>query len=274
MSQSVLCVINGLSKIQEPGAVLTANESAAGHEVARIANGRRSALDYWTSTTANAQATITLVLQRAYNFLALDRGHNLAGKQVVWECSSDNFVSTQTMADVVIPAAAGTGHLDDALGVVNEEGAWHKRIPTRTAAYWRIRIPAMGAGLTPRIVGATLGLAIGVDCLMPWDPDASELGFAETVSSRGWRGRRDLHRHRAGVLRIQTSSLFEADNLRYSLSLYDAGRPMWIIPDEAQADRSLLAVHPGGRFGLAQTREFFFPSGELPFVESQALEVA
>ena len=70
---------NFFNPIQYPSHVIAANEAAAGHEAFRVGNGRRSVLDYWTPTTANAEAwnKVTCDRVRAANCVVID--HCCAG---------------------------------------------------------------------------------------------------------------------------------------------------------------------------------------------------
>lgn len=249
MDRPILAGDNWFSPVQYPLHVLTANEEPVGHEVTRLSNGRRSSLDYAGATTANdpwwAKATCDRV--RAANYVALDKGHNLAGKQVKLEFSDDDFTSIQTAVDVVIPASAATGAIDDAFGVVTEEGAWLMRYPTRTAYAARLFIPAMGAGLTPRVVGLWVGLAYSPEHLYrPSDPDGDFFAVEETVTGTGAVGRALPWNRRQGQLRLKMSDEFEYELARYHLRrIFGAGAPTWLIHDEQQADRAVLAQRVG-----------------------------
>ena len=178
MSRAAVLVENLFSAIAYPLHVVAADEQATGHEAFRIANGRRSAFDYYESITANAQRIIKITCDRvrSANGCALDRGHNLGGEQVVLEASDDDFATpAQTCFDIILPTTTAPGTLDDALGVRTEEGAWLIRFPQRTALYWRLRIPAMGAGVRPKIVGAWLGNWYAFDPDFPVAADADDL---------------------------------------------------------------------------------------------------
>lgn len=270
-----ILVENHLSVRQFPLVTLVGNEEATGHEAFRVADGRRSPLDFWTSITTNQEATLTWTNDRvrAWNMVALDRGHNLAGIRVIHEASDDNFATTQTVFDITLPAATAPGSLDDALGVRTEEGAWLKRFPTRSAKYGRLRIPAMGVGLKPQIVGVWAGLTLTPPQLgLPHAPDQDEFTVEETVSQAGWRGRTAPVVVRVGTITLKLTDTFAYELARYHLQgHFGRGRATWIIHDDLQADRAVLALRPQGRLGLARDPGWFYPAGQVEWIEHEAL---
>ena len=91
---------------------------------------------------------------------ALDRGHNLGGESIFFESSDSPSSGYSTLSNPTIPTTPATGgDLDATNGITTTEGAWVKRIAAPTARrYLRLRIPAMGAGLRPRVVGLWFGI--------------------------------------------------------------------------------------------------------------------
>ena len=66
-----------------PDHTRVANQETSGNEVEYVQSGRRQkALNHWTPTSENAEATITLTMDRVrgFDFIGLDRGHNLDGE--------------------------------------------------------------------------------------------------------------------------------------------------------------------------------------------------
>jgi len=277
MGSPFFFVENVFSIAQFPLHLVTGNEEPAGNEAFRVADGRRSALDAWTSITLNAAAYLQTVCDRprAANMVALDRGHNLGGKEVQLQCSDDGFTTVQTVADIVIPAASAPGSPDDAFGVVTEEGAWLYRFPARASYAWRLNVPAMGAGLKPKIVGLWLGLGYAPDYFqLPAGPGQGQLLGAESTSDAGWVGRGVVVYRRESTIALQLPSLFDYDDLaRYHLEGHyaGAGRPMWVCFDDAQADRTFLAIAPLGKHGFARQPRWFYPAVELPYEEHEAV---
>lgn len=287
MGQPVFLVRNLFSTRVYPLHVLAASAASgageiAGGELIRAADACRDPFDFWTNETANTEVRgkVACDRSRSADMFVLDRGHNLAGKQVVLECSDDDFASpsqTQVVFDVVLPTVTATGDLDDALGVRTEEGAWVKRFPVRAARYWRVRIPAMGASLKPQVVGIWLDLSWSPALLdTPTSPDAHRLGGQEATSQHGWTFRSGLWARREGEVSMRLTSSFDYDQARDTiLHQFGLNRPMWIVHDEEQADRALLALPVLGTLEVEQkSRGWFYGQARFSFVEHGPREIA
>ena len=242
---------------QFPNHTITANEEATGNPVEHVANGRRGASDVWTPTTVNNAAYVNIACDRTRgaNFIALDRGHNLAGYDLELRGSQQSaFTTYETILNITLPSASGAGDIDDALGVRTEEGAWLKRFDLSAYQYWRIHIPAMGASLKPEIVGLWLGLCYAPDYFdKPWVEDGAELLHQESRAPSGWAGRGVANKQRSGTIQVSLSSFDEYDHeARHHIQgLYGEGFPMWVVFDENQADRAVLAELPPGRLAFS-----------------------
>jgi len=272
-NQTIVLVENAFSRMQFPLHTIAADEEAANHEAFRVADGRRSPFDYWEPTTANASHNIKVTCDRvrAFTMIAIDRGHNLGGKQIVLECSDDDFSTTQTVLDIVLPSVSSAGTVDDTFGVRTEEGAWVRRFPVRYARYWRVRIPAMGAGIKPKIVGLWLGMAYGFEPDRPMSPDTDDLSLEESVSDAAWRGSGRPANVRADALHVSLPTLFDYDLARYHLAYhYARRRPMWIVHDENVAQQALLAIRPVGQMGFVREASWFYHRAMIPYQEHEA----
>jgi hypothetical protein len=271
--QSIISGANAFNRTIYTAHTLVADEEAAGHEAWRIATGRRSAYtNYYTSLTANAQRLITLTCdrERAFDYFVLDRGHNLT--RIILERSYDNFASSPiTVFDVTLPTASGTGSLDDAFGVVSEELAWHIRFTKISAPYWRLKIPALGAGIRPKIVGAHLSMSFAFDAWRPHSPDLTELGGEMSESDAGWQVVANAFNRRTDTLRIQLPDLFAYEIAINAFRHYNLRRPTWYVPNEDNAQNALCIVRPLGVAGLGRMADWFPQKGELPFLEHEAL---
>jgi hypothetical protein len=262
---SLLLIDNLFSPIHYPDVVLSANQEATDFEAARFSTLRRE--DHWSPTSFNADAwaKATHAQLRAMNMIVL-WVHNLLGEAYRFQVSNDDFVtSTETVVDITIPATPGTGHVDDALGVVTEDLMWIKRVPTRYAKYFRHYVPAMGASQRPEINGI-VGPAIAFDRDMGELVDATDLRAEESRSARGVVGRGDLDVSRSGSLPIQLPSVFAYEDLRFHLQRYEKS-PGLLIFDEARAEQAVMVHRPLGRLGFAQSRQSFYPAGQLHFEE-------
>lgn len=255
------------------------DEEATGAEAFRIANARRWSGDRWMPITANVQHTLTVQCDRvrAANMVALDRGHNLAGEEILLRCSQDGGTTWETCFDVVLPTVVGAGTLDDNLGCRTEEGAWLLRFPSRAAARWQLVIPAMGVGLVPQVVGLWLGYAFAPQdgLRFPVAPDQTQLLLEETISEAGWRGRNAPGLVRTDTLNFKMGAqgLYDYELGRYHIQgLFGGGRPMWILYDDEQAHAAVLAIRPGNdTLGFARTPDWFYPQASVPWVEHEPL---
>lgn len=255
--------------------VLAADEEPVGMESWHVADGRRTPSDRWQGITANQQRTLTVSCDRirAADTLVLDRGHNLAGKELALECSDDNFVSVQSVFDFVLPSVCQPGPISGPFGILTEEGAWAINFPDRAATYWRLRIPAMGAGLVPQIVGAWLGLSYSPGFLLtPWGDDSNTASFEEVVSEYLWRGRGPVAQANDGALGIKLLTEFDYELARYHLDgIFGSGKPTWICYDQAQAERMFLALRPQGRQGFELAQGWWPRQARINYVEHSPL---
>jgi hypothetical protein len=278
-------VRNLFSRRCYPLHVLAASASSgagevAGSEFIRVGSGNRDPFDLWTNEVDNVQVIgkVTCDRVRTADSFALDRGHNLAGKQVVLECSDDDFtLSTQVVFDVVLPIGVGAGDLDDALGVRTEEGAWLKAFPARAARHWRVRIPAMGTGLRPQVIGMWLDQAWAPGALdTPLVPDAHELGADEARMGTGWLSRSGIFTRRLGRVALRLTSTFDYELARdHVLLQFGQNRPMWVTYDDERAERTVLAVPVLGTVEVEERRrDWFYPYCAFDWVEHQPKEAA
>lgn len=272
----VFCVENFYNVLQFPGLhTISAEEEATDHEALRVGDGRREAGDYWTSTTLNSDTYNDAACDRprAADYIAIDRGHNLAGYDIELRGSMQSDFSTyETIIDITLPSASGPGDIDDTLGVRTEEGAWIKRFDRRVYRYWRTFIPAMGASLKPEVVGLYLGGSYSPDYFdKPWNEDGADLLVQEAINQHGWSGRGPANKMRAGTIQLSLSSFDEYDaKARYHLQgLYNEGFPMWIVFDEKQADRAVLAEMPPGRLGFMLEPGWGFRRAQLNWRERE-----
>jgi hypothetical protein len=266
-------VENLFSVRQFPAHTVTAEEEASGFEVFRLANGRRSAADYWTPTTANSDtwAKVACTQVRAANMIVLDRGHNLAGYTAHLQVSSDGFTTYETAFTGVLPSATAPGDVDDALGVRTEEGAWLKRFDLRAGTHWRLYVPAMGASLKPQVVGLWVGLALELEYLdLPYQDDRDDLVGALVESDTGWLGAGRMTQRRTHELRLVVHDHAGYDQVRYHLQgHFGARRPMWLLHDQAQADRAVLVVRPQQSLGFGFEPGWGYRRGTLTYLEHE-----
>ena len=255
--------------------VVTAEEEPAGFEAFRAADGRRSSLDYATATTANSDwwLKVDCGVARSATCVALDRGHNLFGKTVRVQWSTDDFaVSVNDLVNGVLPTAVGVdASLDAALGVHTEEDAWLKRFASQSARYWRIFVPAMGAGLKPQVVGLWVGLTYEPGFVnFPVQEDQDELVVAQTESEAGWLGRGFATPRRTGTIHLKLTTTAAYDTARTHLQKnFGKGRPMWFVPDDAKTERAVLTIRPREPLGFTRDLGWFYPQASIAWQEHE-----
>ncbi len=257
---------------------IAGDEEPAGFEAWHVADGRRSASDCWKGTTANAQHTLTATCDRprGADCVFIDRGHNFSGLPLFLETTQDN-ITWQIAASPIVPAVATPGPASNANGILTEEGAWWMTFPLLGGIAWRLRIPAMGSGIVPVVVGLMLGKSYqpASNFFLPWSEDADELLVQETVSEWGWRGRGPAAVLSAAAMNLRLLSDDEYDLARYTVGgHYARGRPMLICYDEPQADRAFLGIRPSGGLSIGYAQNWFPRQGIVPYIEHEPLRLS
>lgn len=242
----VFLIDNVYNQRRYPGHVVSATEEPTGTEAWRVADGRRHGLSKWTTTSTNTDmyVIVTCTSTCTCDFVALDRGHNLATERVVVEGSVDGTNYTN-VATAVIPATTATFDVDDADGGLTEEGAFLKRFTEAEYSWWRTKVNNMGVGLIPEIVGLWLGDSIEMRPFdFPWTDDEHMLFGPVTTTQWGWEGVGDVVARRQGTIGLRCRDSTDFANMKTHIveQFGRRRRPMWIVPDQAQADRAVLAV--------------------------------
>lgn len=262
---AILCVDNVFDAVEQyPGHTITATSEPTLLEAIRFAAGRRD--QQASATTANLDWWIKATFDRvrAFDFVCL-WNQNLAAKTVRIECSDDDYGTTQTIFNAALPTTPGTGSVDDALGVLCEDGTmWIKRFPVRAAASVRIFSVAMGAGLKPRINGL-LGLSYSFDRDMGEFSDTNDLLATTERNEAGYIGRGRRTVFPSGAVPIHHPSFDAYEQFRYHVKRYGAGSPAVLIFDEFRAEQALMVSRPDQRVAFRQDRSYFYPFGALPY---------
>lgn len=255
--------------VQYTGHVVSALSEPSGYEAHRFSAGRRD--QYSTATTANLDWWHKTVFNRvrALDCVAL-WVHNLTGKAYRLEVSDDDFTTTQTAVSVTIPSTPGAGDIDDANGVLCENGMWIMRFPLRTGMAYRHYIVAGGAGFKPQIAGK-VGLSLSLNQFeRPYMPSDADLVVTESMAESGWIGRGPRRLKRFGQIQVKTRAAFEYDQFRYHFEQrFGGGAPMLIVFDDTQAERAVMATRSPGRFGFKGVSDWpdAFRVGEFPWQE-------
>lgn len=239
-----------------PDHVLDAEEEASGKEVERVADGRRAARDNWEPTTANSETWAEVICNRvrSADLLVIDRESNLAGVGVELRVSQDDFTTYTTAFDVTVPAStvANWPYLAGS-PVRTWEGATVIPFDEVAGTYWRLYVDAMGSGIVPRITGLWLGKSWSPakgPLLAGFDDESGDLSIPEVVTPALWAGTGRVARRRAPSLSHLVVDEAEWLELRYHVDLYHRGLPMWVIPEEHSAEKSILARAPGGAYSV------------------------
>ena len=255
---------NFFNTVQFSGHTVSGNQETAGNEAFRVGTSRRSSLNFWTPTSTNATAYVQAACDRVRvaDMLVLDRGHNLAGKTVSLILSNQSsFAASTTLWSFTVPTRSQYGsRLNGPPGAYTEEGAWLYRWVTAAAKYWRFQVSAMGSGLKPKIVGLNLGLSYRPTRAptLPWDDESRQLDFQQVQSDTLWVGsNRKSQRRVFGPWAMRMRDDNEYTKVRRHIhELYWRGEFMWVVPDEDQAERALLAFAEPGVYSAGFDGEY------------------
>lgn len=252
---------NFYNDLMFPAHTIDALSEETGNQAWRVGTGRRSSVrNAWKPTAFNLEAWIRVNCgaAKAADMIVIDRGHNLSGETVVVEADDNaSFSSPTTIFNGTIPTSVT---VDDDLsatpGVLTEEGAWMYQFTEVTEQYWRVRIPAMGAGLRPEIIGLYLGKSYEplYHLDLPFEDDSGEALFDEVVSDTAWSAATRAASRRRGQIRIRLSTDAEYTDARLTIKtrFMQNRRPMWIVFNQEQAERAALAMHARGPYGFVR----------------------
>jgi hypothetical protein len=268
-------VLNYLNDIQHASHVLSANEQSG--NAWKVGAARRSPGHFWTPDTANLAAWVKSDAgsAKAADMMVVDRVHNLGGVvDVKLQKSSDNFVAnTVDVVTFTIPSAASADNTALSTGVRTPEGAYLRTFTSTSERYWRLLIPAMGAGLKPKVGGLWLGPSWQPPAITRPHGEDDHAPLAETsLTPWGWEGRTLTIPRRSGVAIIEL--IDEASYLIADGHIRDqfVRRPMWLVFDEAKAERAFLARWPvGERAGFGLPTDYPYRTINLPYEEHQPL---
>lgn len=282
-------VENLLSTTQFQDNLVTADEDQAGHEAELVGRASRLAGSGWIPPTTNIERKLqvqcrqtdpdgtTTTQPRYADIFALDRNTNLRGFRVILEGSFDGFATAgTTIFDVTIPKVPG-GTIDGALGCVTREKAWLKAFSGDAFPYWRLRIPAMGAGLAPQVGHAMLGRLwrLKRQPRGPSNDQAFDAASQERELESLWIGAGRPRSRRALDSELVFQDFAEGEQAEYHVAaqFYAHRRPAWYIHDLDEPERAALYVRRPGRFGFGfeNQRSWPYRVGQLVGVEHEPL---
>lgn len=269
---TVALVDNFFNEIQNPAHVITASEEEVGHEAWRVADGRRSAFDYWTGETPNTAQWVKVdcATSKAADCLFIDRDHNLEGKTVKLQKSTDDFATnTVDVVSVTFPSSASAGTaLSASNGAYTEEGAWAKSFTSTSSRYWRLHVAA-AASYTPRLVGLYLGamFAPTAPLQLPFEPESVDIGYRGEETDFGWEGSALPWNRRSGELVWHLDS-GDVATARTFFQQVRRPRSFWLVHSIAAAERAVFARTPPQRASLTgPTSEWFHGTLSLQWRE-------
>lgn len=236
-------VYNFFNDRQYPLHVLSSDESTA--DSWKPGALRRSPDHYlaWLTAAAAHSLTVDCAQSRLADMLVVDRVTNLAGlANLKLQKSNDNFaVNIVDVATFTIPAAASGDNTALSAGVRTPEGAFLLAFTGVSERYWRLLIPA-SAGFVPYLGGFYVGPSwTPPNFSLPMGEDDQAPLAEEVETPWGWSGTTQVVPRREGSfllkLKNEPSYLTADDHIRDQY----VRRPMWIVPDDAKAERAFLA---------------------------------
>ncbi len=277
MGRPAFLAENVLNRLIFPSHVLTASETEAGTDVANLGTGRRQReLSRWSSTSLNTEAWVQVAFDRVrvFNFAFIDRGHNLGGHTAAIRVSSDGFTTYTEIGPYTIPSQVFPyARLADGRPILTEEGAVLWYLGEHGGKQVRVNIPAMGSGLKPELVNVMIGMWFQPEHaqVKPFDFGKRELTYKEIVSPQAQAGAGEVGSRAVGEIHLKLASRDEYALVRYHLEqLAFRRKPMVIVHDDEEAEKSIVAYVPPGRHGFAiepgNWSEF---QGRFPYHENE-----
>lgn len=276
MATPILCAENLFDDLMFSGHTVTASTEATGFEADRVANNRRSVRDYWKPTASGTDAWVKVDCKKARpaNFFALDRGHNLDDHAIKVQYSDDDSAWTTAFSDAVPGYTKPDADPSASRGAKTEEGAWVRTWTAASARYWRVFIPG-ATDFTPQVVGAAIGLSWTTGSTEypdePFDEDGTTGVWEVAQNDQGWSAHSSDAAPRSGTLSIRLSSFADYDDtVRHFVDAYRTGRPVWVVPDSAMAERAMLVkAPPQARIEAPYTGSWGYRTVVLPYMEHE-----
>ena len=277
MGRPVILAENLFNRLIFPDHTLSASETETGTDVANIGTGRRQReLSRWSSVSLNTLAWVqsTFDRVRVFNFLFIDRGHNLDGKEVGVRVSSDGFTTFTEIGPYTIPSQVFPySRLSDGRPLRTEEGAIVWSLGEHGGEQIRLNIPAMGAGLKPELVNVMCGMWFRPEHaqVKPFDFGQRELTYKEIVSPQAQAGAGEIASRIVGEVRLKLASRDEYALARYHLEqLAFRRKPMVLIHDDEEAEKTQVVYVPPGRHGFAiEPGDWSEFQGSFPYHENE-----
>lgn len=247
-----------------PGATIDAVSEIAGHEAFRVADYRRDR-SYWQAASdgggSSTWVRVHLLATHGVDFLALDRGHNLAGKSVFLEGSADGATwSISQQVDVPAASTVGGTPAVPAMAQTEEGVAWTLiASPLAARAWWRLRIPYTST-FVPIVTGIMAGLKtqlLGFSDV--FDEDAGGRTESNQLSTAGYRARETTYSWRTVELALRLVGATEYDATMRVLrdTLFAKAQPAMVFMDYGTyPERGWLYEYDGTNWAMAKQRVY------------------
>lgn len=259
-----------------PTATISASATQAGTDVLNLASYRRER-DYWTAgtTAPNHWVMSQIATAKSPNFIWVDRGHNLWGKVIIVETSS-NGTFTQPAGRFItltVPAlnADGTytpgGDPTTNVMAVTEEGTLYSVFTPLTAGtYIRVWI---SSALNPILTGVMVGVALALDIFAnKFDEDASTMKVNTRESDAGWLAADKAYTYQTleVALAIIGDATYDNQIRQLKFWLYQKRQPVVIVMNYGTyPSRAWLYQITTTAYSFGKSR--VFRSGSLTFRE-------
>lgn len=245
-----------------PGGVLSAITEVAGREAIRVGDYRRERT-WWQPTSdgggGDTWVRVQLTAAHAVDSIALDRGHNLAGKTVYLEGSADG-VTWSISQPLNVPASGVIGGTPAAPAMAQtEEGvAWTLTPSLAARAWWRLRIPYTAA-FVPQVTGIIAGLRtqlLGFSDV--YDEDAGGRKQNVQESTAGYRATDTAYTWRTLELGFRLIGASEYDTTMRTVFrelLFAKNQPALVFMDYGTyPERGWLYQYDGTNWAMAKQR--------------------
>lgn len=276
MGRMVLAPDNVFSLRTYPSHTLDASSTLSGKDVSYLAAGRRiRALTGWFADDLNTDAWVESIFDapRAFDFVFVDRDHNLDGETLSVSISDDDFTTSTTVVSGTVPSApTPNAKLFGQTIVRTNEGALLVWLGTQVAWGVRVEVAAMGTGLRPELAGLLVGKAFVAD-----DPLVKPVDFGRhTLTHTVDRGplaqdaSGEIGRFRSGDLRYRVSSWFEYYEALYPIEeLFLARKPTVLVLDDERAELAAFVRASPGQAGFEIGDGRYFPEARLAYEETE-----
>lgn len=245
------------------GATIDAVSESAGREAFRVADARRDRSSWQAANDGAGNPTWVrshLTAVRGVDYIALDRGHNLAGKSVFLEGSADGATwSISQQIDVPAAGVVGGNPAAPTMAQTEEGVAWTLTASLAARAWWRLRIPYTAA-FVPIVTGVMAGLRtqlLGFSDV--FDEDAGNRTESTESSTAGYRASETTYSWRTVELALRLIGATEYDGTMRTLRalLFAKNQPAMVFMDYGTyPERGWLYQYDGTDWAMAKQRVF------------------